>query len=714
MSIVAHAWLSFLQAVLSVPLLLFLPGYVTRLALLARRPERVEAAWLEFCFQCLLFSVLLTGWVSLVLVGAGWFSLSRLLLCNVCYTLALGALVWRRSRSWRVSLRPPDRSAWLLLGLVAVAAVLFFRPHEFIFGGADAGVYVSLGANIARTGSWLVRDPAVASADPKLYPALFRAQPSYFIPRYIQFPGFYLADEQPGLIIPQFYPLHPVWLAIAYSLGGLWASLFVTPLWGLMGCLAVYFTTKTLFGRRVGLLAAGLLAITAPQIWFSRYPTSEVLTQLLLFGGMYTFALYVSDESPWTGLLAGLALGQVSLARIDVYFLLALPVCYAAYLGLKRRFNARHLVFFGSFLAMVAHSLLFAALQSWPYFCNTYSTSLRSLPLPWPLLVAFGVAGLAGFLFFGRWAGRHPGWAQRLAPYGHRALMALGLLVILAALYGYFVRPLLADATATSHYWYGDNEIPDVEPYNLVRLGWYISPLGIGLAVAGMWWMLRHEANERTAAFLGIGLFFSFFFLYRSRNNPHHIYVMRRYLPAVIPTFMVGAAYALGRWLRRTGWRRWCAIGLAVVLAGWLVYDARVVIPHVEYQGAMAQLEPLVRALGDDDPVVLFNDDLPVSTGAILGTPLRYIYGYTVFDLQEEYVDVERLSAQARRWHDAGRRVLVAFGPNAASDIFPASELTPVTAFHLDVPVLEASYEHFPQQIWRYAVDLQVYEWHDP
>lgn len=714
MSTVTYTWLNLLQAVLSVPLLLFLPGYMTRLVLLARRPGRIEADWIEFCFQCLLFSILLTGWAGVILVQVGWFSLPRLLLCNACYTLALGALAWRRRRSRRIPPRPLDRSVWLLLGLLIVAVILFFHPHEFIFGGADAGVYVNLGANMARTGSWLIYDPVVASLDSNLYPALFREQSPQHLTRYIQFPGFYLADEQPGLVIPQFYPLHPVWLAIAHSLGGLRASLFVTPLWGLMGCLAVYLTARTLLGSRVGFLAAGFLAITATQIWFSRYPTSEVLTQFLLFGGIYIFTLYIEDESPWLGLLAGLALGQVTLARIDLYFLLALPLCYAVYLRLKRRLSVRHLAFFVPFLAMVTYSVLFAVLQSWPYFYNTYSISMRSLPLSWPGLAAFGLVGLAALFAFDRWVGKHADWLRRLTPYKRWATLVLAAVVVLAALYGYFLRPRLADTTATWYYWYGGHEIPNVEPYNLVRLGWYISPLGIALAVAGAWWMLRCEANERTAAFLGIGLFFSFFFLYRSRNNPHHIYVMRRYVPAVVPAFVVGAAYALDRWLRRVGWRRWCAVGLTVVLAGWLLYNARVAISHVEYRGAIAQFEPLVRALGDDDPVILFNDDLPISTGASLGTPLRYIYGYTVFDLQEEHVDIESLSAQVRRWHDAGRRVLVAFGPNGVQDIFPVSQLTPVVAFHLDVPLLEASYEHFPQQIWRYAIDLQVYEWQNP
>jgi len=699
-----------LQTVLSVPLFLFLPGYVTRLVLLARRSEKVQGDWLELCFQCLLFSLLLTGWVGAVLTQLGWFSLPRLLFCNACYTLVLGGLVWRCGNSWRPVASPLDRSVLLLLGLVVLASMLFLHPHEFIFGGADAGVYVSLGANIARTGSWLIYDPDIASLDPALYPALFREQPPDFIARYIQFPAFYLADEQPGLIIPQFYLLHPVWLAILYSLGGLQASLFATPLWGLLGCLAVYFVTRTLFGRRTSLLAIGFLSITATQIWFSRYPSSEVLTQFLLFGGIYAFTLHITDDSLWTGLLAGLALGQVTLARIDMYFLLAVPVCYVIYLRLKRRLAMRHLAFFAPFLALVTHSLLFAWLQSWPYFYNTYYLGLQTLPLPWPVLVAVGIAACVALVVFDRWVEKHPDWPQRLAPYGRWAATALAVLVVLAALYGYFLRPHLADMTITGYYWYGNYDIPNVEPYNLVRLGWYISPLGIALAVLGTWWMLRREVNARTALFLGVGLFFSFLFLERSRNNPHQIYVMRRYVPAVIPAFLIAAAYALDTWLRRTGWRRRLAIGLAVVLAGWLLYAARVVIPHVEYRGAIEQFETLVSTLGDDRAVILFNDDGPVTTGATLGTPLRYLYGYMVFDLQEERVDAQALHAQIRRWQDAGRRVLLIAGTRPVAGLFDPLQSIPVTDFQLDVPVLESSYEHFPRQIRRYAVTLQVYE----
>ncbi|MER3457323.1 MAG: hypothetical protein C4309_00420, partial [Chloroflexota bacterium] len=44
---------------------------------------------------------------------------------------------------------------------------------------------------------------------------------------------------------------------------------------------------------------------------------------------------------------------------------------------------------------------------------------------------------------------------------------------------------------------------------------------------------------------LGLALLATLLYLYRMLNNPHHIYTMRRYVPLVIPLFMLGAAYAL-------------------------------------------------------------------------------------------------------------------------------------------------------------------------
>jgi 4-amino-4-deoxy-L-arabinose transferase-like glycosyltransferase len=687
--------------------LLLLPGYLTQLWFATRQPRTPGRDWLETVFISLLFGLCLTGWLGLVLVELGWFSLARLVSLVLLYCLLIGWRLKGRAVSWHQLWRRGDRWTWLLLGLLLLAVLLYFHPHEYILGGGDAGVYVNLGAHVSRAGSLLYQDPELAALDPTLYPALFRQQPPDLITRYLQFPGFYVSDDQAGLVTPQFYPLHSVWLAIFYSLGGVWASLYATPLWGVLACLAVGLAATALWGRHSGVLAATLLALNATQIWFARYPTSEALTQLLLFGGIYAFSRYVADESPEMGLLAGLSLGQVMLVRPDTYFLLALPVLWVAYLRLVRRLGWRHLVFLLPFLVLSLHSLAHGLLQSWPYLHNTYVYLLTHLPMP--ALAFAGVISLIAFILMDAWVG---GQAERLAwltRWSRRGATGMAVLVVLAALYAYFIRPRLADPNASYAYWYVDHRIPSVQPYNLVRIGWYLSPLGIALAVLGMWWMLRHELSPQSALFLGVGLFASFLYIQNNRNNPHHIYVMRRYVPAVIPTFSVAAAYAITRWWRRRDRWRWLAWGVAALQVALLLYNARIVVRQVDHRGLVAQLTSWAKSL-DPDAVILLDDDKAVSSGTVVGTPLRYLFGYTAFDLQETYLGADTLDDPLRAWQAQGRTVLVVVGPDGVREPFVTWPLKQRAGLQLNTTVLEHSYEHFPRQIRRFGLALELYE----
>lgn len=687
-----------------------LPGYFTQLLFRRNFQPSEELDWMDFHFQSLLYSVLWTGWVGVLLSHLEVFRLATLLIINAVYVILIAGVRWGHKVFQNPRLRKTQHPVWLLTALVLVSALLFFHPHAFIFGGADAGVYVNLGASISRSGSWQIEDPDVAALDPDLYPALFREQPRHFIPQYIQFPGFYLEEPSQGVITPQFYPLHPVWMAIFYSLGGLETSLWVTPLWGVLGCVAVYFAAQAVFTKRTGLWAMAFLVLSATQIWFSRYPTSEVLTQFLLFGGIYAFVLYLRDASPWHALLAGLALGEATLARIDLYFLLVIPIAYTIYWWFKRELDPQRLFFFIPFFVQVGYSLLFASLCSWPYFYNIYSSALRSLTQIWPLLIFLAALGAVGLVLLGRWVRANSAGEQRAVLLWSWAMRGLAVFVVIMAFYAYFVRPQLADPTRSFDYWYGGHEVPYVEPYNLPRLGWYISPLGIALAVAGISDALWSKTDARSALLLGIGIFFSCFFIQNSRNNPHHIYVMRRYVPVVIPFFMVMAVYFLdGLWANLSRWR-WLSMALRVILAFWLAYNSRYVTPVIQYRGAIRGLDEFVAVLGEESTVILFNDDRSVSTGATVGTPLHYLYGYTVFDMQETEVEVDHLADQVRLWQEAGRRILLASGSEPVEGLFAGWSCISKARLDMELPVLEISYEHFPQDIVYHTLELDVCE----
>jgi 4-amino-4-deoxy-L-arabinose transferase-like glycosyltransferase len=695
-----------LIALVVIPALCLWTGYGL-LQLIGPKTLRLDVPGGLFLFG--LAGVLTLGWIAFVAAELGFFSAVAIAVLGVLLGLS-GWLVGRR-RGPRVSLdRTGSRRAEniLLIGLIALMGVLYLRPHEFIFGGADAGVYVNLGAQISRSGRWLISNPDLAAIPPADYPMLFREQPPDQVPRYYHLPGFYIADGNAGTIIPQFYPLHPIWLAIAHGLGGVWANLYMTPLWGILGVLALYIAVREAFDHRLAAIAAGLLAITPTQIWFSRYPTAETLTQFMLFSGLYAFARHARRGENWSAALAGLALGQVMLVRIDTYFLLGILVVYAAYLRLRRRLDRRFWILAVPMLVMSSHSLLQAVWQGWPYLHNTYLAGGTLSFARLAMLVGGLIVSVVAFIAFDQTIARRPGWVAQLEPVWRILLSASAVGLVLLAIYAYFLLPLRADPTRQAFYWYGQNTIPDVEPYNFVRLGWYLSPVGLALGVLGIAAIVREKMSERTWLIVGVGVFFSILFIYRTFNNPHHIYVMRRYVPAVIPIFALGIAYAVQRLAQWKSIGRIFAGGLAVLQVGLLLYAGRVIIRQVDYRGGIGQFGSFSKAI-PPGAIVVFNDNQPVGTAGIYGTPLAYLEGHTVIGLQGDRIDRVQLDALVNGWLAAQRPVVIVDGPSRVAGLCDRWECSHLGTARFDMPVLEPSYEHFPTAILRMQDALELY-----
>ncbi|MBN1247665.1 MAG: hypothetical protein JXC32_08410 [Anaerolineae bacterium] len=705
-------------AILRIPMMaclaFLLPGYLAQEVVFSRKPKYAAASRWEVLLGAVLASTLWTGGLAVLLLQFGWFSFSLLMACNVgVVAVSAGLAIVLHVPLWGRAKRPSTADWLLLLALVGIAAV-YLRPHEFVTGGADAGVYVNLGETISTTGGWLLKEELIAHLPEALYPAFFRQQPPAASTRFLKFPGFYLTNPSAGEITPQFYPLHPTWLAIFNAAGGLRFSLLATPVWGILAGTAVAAVAHQLFGARSGRLSLFLLSFTATQVWFARYPTSEMLTQFLLFGGMWALIRYLRTGSPWYAALAGSALGEVMLVRVDLYFLLALPIALGVWRLLAGRLTRRDLILPGLMGVHLVQSLVFAWTRSRPYVVSVFGPYVtRASRVPPVVLVAFLVVALSSValvIYHLRWRRRNPlNQAEKLARIWDYSMRVLAVIVVLAAFYAYFVRPRLADPGVSWYYWYGDQEIANVEPYNMVRLGWYLTPLGLALGTLGAYLALKGGVTVDRAVLMGIGLFFTVLFVQSSRNNPHHIYVMRRYVPAVIPFLIMMMAYAIDRLWSVPGRVRFLGPATGVVLSVWLVLSARLEFSHIEYEGFLAQITPQIEALGES-AVILFNDDLPVSAGAILGTPLDYLYGHTVFDLQEEFVDPEVLAAQVAVWQSQGLRVLLAEGSHAVPDLLPTVDREPFLDFSATYPILEVSYEHKPREIWNQTMEVRFFE----
>ena len=791
---------SLLRLLFLVPLLLVLPGS----ALLAclpppRRADAGPSSPVEAAWAVVLASLVLSGWTAEVLAELGVFRLRTFLLLVVGGSLALWAvpLLVRRQplraalasvfalsgqRSGVRGQGPGGRSqssvvnrqssivnlqsSLFPLALFLGALALFARPHETILGAADAGVYIARAAHIVRTGGIVVHEPTLAALPADQAAQLLQVVPETpDIP--LRFPGVYAVDPSRGVSLPQFFPLFPAWLAVFYALGGVWASLWALPLFGALGVLSVYYAGRWAVGPTAAGIGAVGLTLLAPQVWFSRYTTTETFTQALLWAGVAAFAAYVAlDAPPRLGVLAGLTLGAVLLTRIDTPFVLALPVGLALW-GFVRarpatpRLTPRDVLLnrpqamlarYGAFLLpmtlLAAHAGLHALLFAYPYVeANSGVLNTRELAPAAGLVVGAALGSLAVIVWRARRlvalaaapvaVGAGPAAPQppRLVAPGLsaaqltaivrplRVLLALGILAL--GLWAYFIRPL-GDETLVYNTWYAGTLVI-AKHQTLLQLGWYLSPVGVLLAVAGAALAAYQGRGSRVWLLLAVGLLFSLLYLSHPLNNTRHIYVMRRYVPAVLPAFALCAGYALAWVAGRTEGRRQKAEGGrrtedalrttplrlamaglmgAAALGGILPVTARITAQS-ELAGTVEQVARLADRF-EPNAVVLLRDPDTVGTAAVLGTPLQFIHGRDTFVVQGE-VDVPRVEGMLRGWRDAGRPVYIGLSDGAAWPTLPHFSLTPLGRAEVNSTILEAPFDHVPAEWVPHQRSVELY-----
>ena len=715
-------------------ILLFFPGYVTLRALKVKGLDLAGVLFLS-----VFSSALLSSWLGLLLAEIALFSLWSLLLLLLFYSVSM-AVVFRVRPTWGGIPRPQlNIRSLLLVGVIVVAGLLFFRPFESILGTTDAGVYLGMGVNIANTGAIRARDSLLTDLTGGIENDLLY---SYRFPSGSELMRFFgdgvrIWDMKQGMLFSQQNHLYQVWIAIFYSIFGMRVGmnpfapldllgilghfsgtpmlLYVTPLFGLLGVISLYFVGKALFDGRVGLLASFLLAINIVQIWFSRWAMSEALTQFLVFGSLYCFVLHVRTAHRCFGLLAGFGLGLAVLSRADGIFLIVPVVLYFVYLRLTRKLRSQHLYFFvpfaGLLLHWLIHSLLFSRTQvlaisrALPYFSSIVPLALGGAVLIAALLI---LALLLPSDRQIRWLGQLRGLARH-ANLGKWLRPAVAFLIVLLALYAYFIRPSTADPQMV-YYHPAGGMIRTYNEENLVRLGWYVTPLGLLLALGGLIAMISKETDESVMFFMGVAMLYGFVFIHSALVNPIHIYWIRRYVTVVIPSIMLFISYGLSQipnikyQISNIKIREILAATLAIALTISFLRTSLALGGQMPYQGAVWQLSRLAEQLGDR-AAVIFESPL---MGDPFALPLTYLYDRDSFVLQD--LDNEQFFDLVERWRDRGREVFyIAYDglTRIRSDDYIFS---PVGEIALDIPLPETSFERLPKGIVHLPYDLEIYK----
>jgi hypothetical protein len=679
-------------AILQAFIIGWLPGAVLLRLPVLDRPRRAALAAEERAFWAVVLSLTVSLSFLLALAAAHRYSMGRLVSADAILSVALAALA-RFDLRFGAAARRPGLAALLPVGLLILGASRFFPAAEYVMGGKDPGVYMNEGIEIAQRGRLVILDPIVSSV-----PAFAR---DLFFPSYnnddyysLRFMGFFVQSPDTGAVVGQFPHLYPASIAIGYGLDGLTGARDTTPCWALLGLLAVYFAGARWLGRVPAAAAAALLALNVVQVWFARYPNSEIALQALIFAALLANARAHVDGDPFFAPVAGTLLALILFLRLDSA--LAIAAVFASLtLGLAAGQRPKW-TFWPPFLTGV---LLAAWYYSGPM--RAYVALPRGLlaQVSWERYAAATIV-CAGVAMVCVWAMRRESISRFVVRW---APPILNVVVIALTVYALGLR-------------HPGGRLASHDAYALRTFAqFYFTFPAVIAALLGYLLIARGRFWQDTATLLTITLFAVVFF-YKIRIVPEHFWMARRFVSVVLPggLLLVSAAALMGvrgRWFSTRLIRGPIGIVFLVLLGYEYARAAKPILPHVEYAGIVQHLEQLASIVHHDDLLIV--ESRNSSEAHVLALPLAYIYDRQVLVLASPVPDKATFGAYLDRIAPKYQRVLF-LGSGGTDLLSPRWSVHPVASDRFQVPEYESPLNAYPRSVHPKKFDYGIYEFGPP
>jgi hypothetical protein len=494
-------------------------------------------------------------------------------------------------------------------------------------------------------------------------------------------------DRGGGRIYFQFSHLLPTLLAQARWIGGDRLMFFAPPMLGGLG-LVTFYALATRFVRPwIAVAALGALATDLVQVHFMRDAYSELPTQAVLLGGLW-FLTRRGPPRPAIAAFTGLLFGATVMARIDgPLYLVAIPfVVGAAVVAYRRgdsdgpaaRVGATWLVA-GVALATTL-GLIDVRLRSTKYLHDLGGrVLLQYVGLALAGAVAIGIA---------RFAPRLVTWPARAA---RGRLPDFAALIVAVGLLGaWFVRPHLQHTHAVKHRAMAALQRVDHVPIDATRRyyenslvwhSWYLGPLALAAGIVGITLLTREVLRGRrgpiglvVVAFLPVAAVY----LANPSIFPDQPWVMRRFLPLVIPGFVLFAFVVVERLVDVRSRNALVAARVAaiVIVGAAIAFPIHTVWPvrgDTTQLGFLGPVEQLCDVVGPKAAVVVLQGGtldqiLPQTLRSYCNIPVAR----RIFDPDSPGLDAAGFARLSKAWQRDGRSLyVVADSPDRIDHIIP-------------------------------------------
>jgi len=666
---------------------------------LAPNRSVLQAFWAGLTTALTAWSVLAVG-----LARAGLFRTGPVLAA----WLVAAVIGWGAWRALRGSAGDTPRQEVLAVALILLLGLLLFAwPGEHWPMSGDAAIYPNTAVLLSRTGGLTYHYSALAGLSPQqkqlFYVPSDQQVPTVHLRSYqgLLYGAYYVVDVDQNTVVSSRPPLVITWMACFGVLLGEQAMLYVTPLFGALSLVVVYFLGKQLFGHRAGMLAALWLALSFPQLHFSRAPYAEVVGQFFVLSALYYLVCYLESGSAWHCALGIATMTVAFAARIDA--LMAFPAVALFLLVLAVRRDKRGLLV--SILTLAGAAAFTLWTLNRPYTGATaellLAGQLRALRQLDAREIGLALLALLGLLAAAlRW--------RRMFTVRVREFLgrALGVGVILGVAYSLHVRPMFPEYLVV-----GGQQYPLYSEEIMAVPARYMSPLLFWLAALGMalvLWKGRIEA--RHALFLFFVVPFSVVLFWRYTSASVYPVALRRLTPEVFPGLALLAASFVD-WLGQRPRGKWGAAALAGLVMVWLLSVSAPYWFKREAAGTWDLMNSLSERL-PDDAIVLFEPLRGDSVAGWFAAPLWSFYERQTLLLNGGELDKVALRDAICFWQQQGKQVLVV----AQED--PAHWWQGDFRGHLESRVLWDTHiigqsRLFPPFVWRFDFNFYIYRWEE-
>lgn len=550
-----------------------------------------------------------------------------------------------------------------LIGLLVVSFALYYPPFEEISLHQDGNVYLEAAALTARTGSLIEQHSILNQMDEEERKIFFNiADPNnatqlisgrVMSETSIAFYGFYIADENEGLIVPQYLHLLPALMAPAFAVGGTSGALLVSPLVAVGVIAVVARLGARLFGPWPGMLSAGALALMPIQLWFARYPNPEILSAFLLLTGILAIATYCRvGRGPSLLVLGSTLIGACAFARLDGILFAPPLIAWLLFIAIRQKATRAAGFAAASYSLMIAGAGLYYAGIPATYIDSILGIMLErridSAPLS---LAAATLAGAVAASLYGltlrlpdtKTTSFNPSQRSRTMM---AVMFALPLIIFASSAY-------IGKATApiSTGWW------------NIEMLSWYWGWMALTVVPLGIAAGVFYQRSPAVMLLFGLLIVPTLYYLDHLGNQNIHPWGMRRYVDATIPLIALAlaglASVALAS--QKPLFRKVSAIAsltlLLVMTSSYLPYSMHLAA-HVEFDGLVDQTAFIANRYSGNEILLLHNQFVLPS----IGPALRYLHGVDAILVWEEPSTVHELEtylSAVQRWRDEGRDVYI-------------------------------------------------------